>query len=44
MTQNISDSIVMLRFGETKVIREKFYLAKRPINIWDVTANIVISK
>ena len=35
----------MLRFGETKVTKEKFYAAKKPIKIWDVDVdNIVISK
>ena len=35
----------MLRFGKTKVAKEKFYVAKKPINIWDVNVdNIVISK
>ena len=35
----------MLRFGETKIAKEKFYAAKKPINIWDVNVdNIVISK
>ena len=35
----------MLRFGETKGTKTKFYGAKRPINIWDVHVhNIVISK
>ena len=35
----------MLRFGKTKVTKEKFYTAKNPINIWDVNVdNIVISK
>ena len=35
----------MLRFGETKVIQEKFYAAKKPIKIWDVNVdNIVILK
>ena len=35
----------MLKFGETKVAKEKFYGAKRPIKIWDVAVdNIVISK
>ena len=35
----------MLRFGETKIAKEKFYAAKDPINIWDVNFdNIVISK
>ena len=35
----------MLRFGEVKVTKEKFYAAKEPIKIWDVNVdNIVISK
>ena len=35
----------MLRFGETKIAKEKFYAAKKPIKIWDVNVeNIVISK
>ena len=35
----------MLRFGETKVVKEKFYAAEKPINIWDAyIGNIVISK
>ena len=35
----------MLRFEETKVAKEKFYAAKKPIEIWDVNVyNIVISK
>ena len=35
----------MVRFGETKVTKEKFYAVKKPIKSWDVTVdNIVISK
>ena len=35
----------MLRFGETKIAKQKFYAAKKPIKIWDVNVdNIVISK
>ena len=35
----------MLRFGETKGAKEKFYGAKKSVNIWDVIiGNIVISK
>ena len=35
----------MLRFGEKKVTKETFYVAKKPIKIWDVNIdNIVISK
>ena len=26
----------MLRLGKTKLTKEKFYDAKRPMNIWDV--------
>ena len=38
-------SIIMSRFGETKITKEKFYATKRPIKIWDVNVdNIVISK
>ena len=29
----------MLRFGEIRVAKEKFYGAKKPINIWDVIAD-----
>ena len=31
-----SQSISMLRFGETKLANEKFYAAKKPIKILDV--------
>ena len=35
----------MLRFGETKIAKDKFYAAKKPINTWDVNVdNKVISK
>ena len=35
----------MLRFGETKVTKQKFYAAKKLIKIWDVNVDdIVISK
>ena len=35
----------MLRFGKTKVAREIFYGAKKPINIWDINIdNVVTSK
>ena len=34
----------MLRFGETKVAREEFYGARKPIKFWDVDVdNIVVS-
>ena len=36
---------IMLRFEETKVTKERFYAARKPIRIWDVDIyNIVISK
>ena len=28
-------------FGKTKVAKEEFYGAKKPINIWDVNVNNV---
>ena len=35
----------MMRFGKTKVAKEKFCATKKPINIWEVNIdNIVISK
>ena len=35
----------MSRFGETKVTKEKFHAAKKPIKTWDVNVdNIVNSK
>ena len=35
----------MLRFGETKVTKEKSYVAKKPIKIWGFNVdNIVLSK
>ena len=34
-----------MKFGDTKVTKEKFYAAKKPIKIWDINVdNIVISK
>ena len=45
MVQHFFDSIIMLRFGKIKVVKEEFYGAKNPINIWDVNVtNIIISK
>ena len=35
----------MVRFGDRKIAKEKFYAAKRPIKIWDVNVDsIFISK
>ena len=43
--KNSFHSIILLRFGETKVTREKFYAAKKPLKNWDVNVdNIIISK
>ena len=42
---SVFESIIILRSGETKIRNEKFYAAKKAINIWDVNIdNIVISK
>ena len=35
----------MVRLGEKEITKEKFYAAKKPVNIWNVNVdNIVISK
>ena len=35
----------MLRFGQIKLPKEKFYNAKKPLKVWDVSVdNMVISK
>ena len=35
----------MVRLGEKEIAKERFYAAKKPVNIWDVNVdNIVISK
>ena len=35
----------MVKFGNTEIIKETFYAAKKTIEIWDVNVdNIVISK
>ena len=39
------DSTIMLRFGKTKVTKEKFYSAKKPIKIGNVNVdNMIISE
>ena len=44
-SQILVHSIIMGRFGEKEIAKEKFYAAKRPINICDVNVdNIIISK
>ena len=41
----LTDVVIILRFGETKVAKEKIYGAKKVIKIWYVRPNnIVISK
>ena len=43
--KNVFDSIIILRFGETKVAKENFYVTKNPIKIWDVNVDdMVVSK
>ena len=32
----------MLRLGQKKVTKEKFYAAKKSINIWDVNTDIIV--
>ena len=35
----------MMKFGKTEIAEEKFYASKKPIKIWDVNVdNIVTSK
>ena len=36
------NSIIMLRFREKEIAKEKFYASKKPIKIWDI--NFVILK
>ena len=44
-TKNLFDSIITLRFGETEIAKEKFYAAKKPINILDFNIdNLFMSK
>ena len=43
--KNVFDSIIMLRFGTTKIAKEECYGVKHPKTVWDVDVNnIVISK
>ena len=37
--KSFSNSIIMLKFGETKIVKEKFYASKKPLNIWDVNVD-----
>ena len=32
----------MVSFGEKEIAKEKFYTAKKPINIWDVIVDNII--
>ena len=41
--KNVFDSTIMLRFGETKVAKEKLYGAKTRTNIRDVNFHNVVS-
>ena len=40
---NFFNCIIMLRFANTKVAKEKFYGAKRPLKIWDVGVNNIVT-
>ena len=40
--KNFIYSIILLRFGETNVTREKFYAAKKPMKNWDVNGDIIV--
>ena len=42
MTKTFFNSIKMLKFGETKVAKEKIYGAKKPIKIWDVNVGDIV--
>ena len=45
MATKFFDSVIKLTFVQTRVAKEKFYGARKPIKIWYVDANdIVISK
>ena len=41
--KNVFDSIIMLRFGETKILKAKFYAAKKPLNIWNVNIDDIVT-
>ena len=32
----------MFKFGETKVVKRKFYGVKKPIKTWDVDVNNIV--
>ena len=34
----------MLRFGQTKIEKENFYAAKKPIEMWDVNVDNIVIK
>ena len=36
------DIVVMLKFSQTKVAKEKFYATKKPINIWDISFDNIV--
>ena len=40
--KNFIHSIILFRFGETNVTKEKFYSAKKSIKNWDVNGNIIV--
>ena len=43
--KNFFNTIIIIRFNETKVAKEELHCAKKTINTWDVNVNnIVITK
>ena len=42
-SNEIFDSIIMLRFGKTKVAKEEFHGVKKPVKCLDVNLDIPIS-
>ena len=42
MSKFFFDSIIILSFGETKIAKEEFYGAKKPIKIWYVDVNNIV--
>ena len=32
----------MLRFGDTNIVKEKFYIAKKPIKLWHVNVDSIV--
>ena len=41
--KNFVHSIIILKFGEKKIAKEKFYVAKKPIKIWDADVDNMLT-